>query len=190
MSRSEVSWRVSIQRDNCDNGAKAMSWSLAGRECEPGSVAVRMKRSRTGAAGCPGNMRIPARSGRHRRRRKELARTGASFVQRSHRFAPIARGCFALRRAELELHQLFGFGEGGSGNRRSYFRRSAESRRSARCGVWRKPRRVRRWFTARSQGGHESGRDSGCRTVQKSAPRIWHVDSIFYWYTFIGTQRI
>src|SRR5580658_8667283 len=49
VSRSDVSWRVSIQRDRCDNGAKAMSWSFAGRECD--AFAVRTNRSPSGPAG-------------------------------------------------------------------------------------------------------------------------------------------
>src|ERR1700722_17732306 len=56
--RSDVSCRVSIQRDSCDNGAKAMSWSLAGTARF--ALGVRTKRSFAGSA------RSPSDAGSHR----------------------------------------------------------------------------------------------------------------------------
>ena len=95
-----------------------------------------------GAGVKAGQFRIPARGGRYGRRRRKLARSRAALVNRRHRLTPVARGGFALGRAEFELHQLFGFGESGSGNRWSDLRRGAERRR----GAGRKHRRARRMF--------------------------------------------
>ena len=53
VSRSEVSFRPSIQRDRRHTGAKAMSSSFPGRE--PGSAEARTKRSRDGPTFMPGS---------------------------------------------------------------------------------------------------------------------------------------
>src|ERR1700736_2444763 len=53
VSRSEVSLRVSIQRDSRVTGAHAMSSSLAGSG--PGSILLRTNTLRSGPAGLPGS---------------------------------------------------------------------------------------------------------------------------------------
>src|ERR1700761_7601534 len=57
VSRSEVSCRFSIQRDNRVTGAKAMSSSLLGSG--PGSTLLRTNRLRSGPADCPGRAASP-----------------------------------------------------------------------------------------------------------------------------------
>src|ERR1700678_702934 len=52
VSRSDVSWRFSIQRESRVTGAKAMSSSFLGSG--PGSILLRINKLRSGPAGCPG----------------------------------------------------------------------------------------------------------------------------------------
>jgi hypothetical protein len=98
--RSEVSRRVSIQRDCSATVAKAMSSSRAGS-----------------GAGCgPGEGAVPARPGGDGGLDGQLARAGAALVDGCHGAAPVGRRLRALGFGHLDGDEFFGGGEGGRGD--------------------------------------------------------------------------
>ena len=159
-----MSLRVSIQRERRESGAKAISSSFAG---SGSGVACRAEEAIAGGAGVLARQhRIPACCGRDGGRRRELARPGAALIEGRHGLAPVAGGHLALGGGELELHELFRFGEGGRRDGRSGVRRGAEGRRRA--------GRRRGGFRGGLAAGRGDGHEGGGGTAQKVPARIGH----------------
>ena len=85
---------------------------------------------------------------RQRGFKRELARSSAAFVDGRHLHAPVARRLREVGLLHLDLHEFFGFGEGGRGDLRA-------DRGSGAEGGWRSGRMLVR--SRRSLGGMRHG---------------------------------
>ena len=103
----------------------------------------------------PGQDGIPARGRRERGFERELARTGAAFVEGSHGAAPTVGSHRAFGVGQLDLNEFFGFGESGGRNFRTRPRSPCRTRAARRaagclrsglgCGEWLLPKVPRTW---------------------------------------------
>ena len=110
VSRSDVSFRDSIQRDSCVTGANAIASSDAGSGAGVGLRAH--EPIARGAGGMPGSTGFQSVAGASVGCERDLPRPGAPLEVRRHRSrASESAAMLPLGRRHRDLHELLGFGE-------------------------------------------------------------------------------